>query len=103
VFQFAWTYISKIAQARTGRIKDDPQGCDHETAPILVDITTLRTPRRSDTRFCCGASLMDPIDFEQHTAAELLDILHTVHPQRAGENFIRLKTALEARGFLIKV
>lgn len=46
---------------------------------------------------------MQPVDFAQHTAAELLEILRTIHPQRAGENFIRLKSALEARGYLIEV
>jgi len=46
---------------------------------------------------------MLPPDFTHHTAAELLDFLHTIHPQRAGETFIRLRAALEARGFVIEV
>ena len=46
---------------------------------------------------------MQSPDFERNTAAELLDMCRTIHPQRAGETFIRLKAALEARGFVVKV
>jgi len=46
---------------------------------------------------------MQPADFAHCTVAELLDRLHTIHPQRAGETFMELKAALEVRGFVIEV
>lgn len=46
---------------------------------------------------------MDEVDYTRHTAVELLEILRSIHPQRAGANFARLKAAPEARGYVIAV
>lgn len=46
---------------------------------------------------------MDTLDYSQHSAAELLEILDTIHPKRAGANFASLRDALEARGYVVKV
>jgi len=42
-------------------------------------------------------------DYSAYTEAELLDIVSRIDPRRAGDNFLRLKTALEARGYAVEV
>lgn len=46
---------------------------------------------------------MEEIDVVNRTAAELLEMLRNINPQRAGDNFIRLKEALEGHGYVIDV
>jgi len=45
----------------------------------------------------------DSVDYSRYTEAELLEIASNIDPRRAGHNFLRLKSQLEARGYLVTV
>jgi hypothetical protein len=46
---------------------------------------------------------MNEVDFSTYTEAELLESLRNIHPRRSGENFTRLKAALEGRGYVVNI